>query len=207
MIRLRCFLASILLLAQVLPCNAVIIDRIAVVVNGDVVTASEISAIRQLNMHLSGLPPEPDIVQERIDHHLVLQQIVKQPPQTIPPEQVQEVIDTFVRDHGGTEEFLVFLHSIGMNYQDFETELNEQLTIQTFLALRFRPFVNVTIEEAETYYNEVYVPKLKSEGKLAPPFAACFDQIQALIVESQVQARARKWLDEIRQAATINVKE
>ena len=199
--------ALLVLITLARSASAEIIDRIAVIVNGDVIAQSEIDAIQKLGLNVSGLPAGPGALQDRIDHHLVLQQILKQPPLTVPAERVQQVIDSYVQKYGGTEEFLVFLHSIGMNYQDFDTELREQLNIQAFISLRFRPFVNVTIDEAERYYNEVFKPRYENRGQPAPPFASTFDQIQQEVVESQVQERTHKWLEEIRQSSTINVKE
>lgn len=195
----------LLLTAQ--PAPAVVIDRIAIIVNGDVVTQSELTAVEQLGLHVSALPDQDNVIQERIDHHLVLQQVAKQPPLAIPPEKVQETIDAFVKKYGGTEELLVFLNSIGMNYQDFETEVREQLSIQAFITQRFRPFADVTIDQAQQYYDEVYKLEFEKKGQTAPAFAFSFEEIQNRMIESQVRDQARKWLQEIRASSLINVKE
>lgn len=187
--------------------RAAIIDRIAAIVNADVITQSEVEAVQKLGLNVSALPSDEGVLQERIDHHLVLQQIARQPPLTVAPERVQEIVDSIVQKYGGEEEFLMFLHSIGMNYQDFDKELREQLNIQAFITLRFRPFVNVTIDEAEQYYDDVYKRRFELAGQPAPPFAVSFDQIQKEIIESQVQQRTRQWLEEIRQSANIAIKE
>lgn len=199
--------AAVLLVSLMRPAGAVIIDRIAVIVNADVVTQSEIDAIQQLGLNFSGLPPAENVLQDRINHHLVLQQISKQPPQSVAPERAQEIVDSYVQKYGGTEEFLVFLHSIGMNYEDFDRELREQLSIQAFVTLRFRPFVNVTIEEAEQYYDDVYKRRFELAGQPVPSFAISFDQIQQEMVESRVHERTAAWLEEIRRSAVINVKD
>lgn len=199
--------AAVLLVSLMRPAGAVIIDRIAVIVNVDVVTQSEIDAIQQLGLNVSGLPPAENVLQDRINHHLVLQQIAKQPPLTVAPERAQEIVDTYVQKYGGTEEFLVFLHSIGMNYEDFDKELREQLSIQAFVTLRFRPFVNVTIEEAEQYYDDSYKRRFELAGQPVPSFAVSFDQIQQELVESRVHERTAAWLEEIRKSAVINVKD
>ena len=136
----------------------------------------------------------------------MLQQLGKQPPLTISPELYKQTIDSFAQKYGGTEEFLAFLNSIGMNYQDFEKELREQLSIDAFIGLRFRPFVNVSLDEAENYYDEVYKPRFEKQGKQPPAFAIAFDDVQTEIIESQVQVQTRKWLQDLRQTAVITVK-
>src|SRR6185295_14635893 len=110
-------------------------------------------------------------------------------------------------DHGGNEEFLVFLKSIGMNYEDFENEVQEQLKIREFINLRFRPFVNVKIEEAEDYYNNVYKLEYEAEGKPAPSFAESFETIQSVLAASRVRERTNEWLDQLKKDASIYIKE
>src|ERR1700752_3838733 len=136
--------------------HSAIIDRIAAIVNDDVITESEVTSMQQLGLDITGLPKAENTLMGRIQHHLVLQQIQRQPPPTVTPEMIRDTVESFTREHGGNEELLVFLNSIGMNYEDFDNELREQLSIREFINLRFRPFVNVKIEEAEDYYNNVY---------------------------------------------------
>lgn len=199
----------LILLALVFGANntaGVMIDRIVAIVNDDVITQSELDSFRQLGLHVSGLSTDKEILDQRIDHHLMLQQIAKQPPLSITEERFQEVVDSFIKKYGNMEEFLSYLNSIGMNYQDFEKELREQLRISAFIALRFRPFVNVSIEEAQTYYDEVYKRRFELAGMQAPSFALSFDQIQQEIVDSQVKDRTEKWLTELRQSSNITIK-
>jgi peptidyl-prolyl cis-trans isomerase SurA len=184
-----------------------IIDRIAAIVNDDVITQSEVSSMEKLQLNISGLPKAESTLVDRVNHHLVVQQIQRQPPPTVTPEMIRESIESFTREHGGNEELLVFLNSIGMNYEDFENELREQLSIREFINLRFRPFVNVRIEEAEDYYNNVYKPEFEAEGKTVPSFAESFETIQSVLASSRVRERTTEWLDQLRKEASVYIKE
>ncbi|MCI0417263.1 hypothetical protein L0222_31230 [bacterium] len=187
--------------------HSVIIDRIAAIVNDDVITQSEITAIEKLVLNISGLPRAENTLVDRIHHHVVLQQIQRQPPPTVSAEMIQETVESFTREHGGNEELLLFLNSIGMNYEDFEREVREQLSIREFINLRFRPFVNIRIEEAEKYYNEVYKLELERQGKEAPSFAESFEMIQSRLAASRVQERTKEWLEQLRKESSTYVKE
>ncbi len=94
-----------------------------------------------------------------------------------------------------------------MNYSDLETEIREQLSIRKFITERFRPFVNITIEEAEQYFENTYVPRRQKEGREALPFAESFTEVQNEMVESLVQKRLSDYLEQLRQSATINIKD
>jgi hypothetical protein len=102
---------------------------------------------------------------------------------------------------------LLFLNSIGMNYEDFENEVRGQLSIREFINLRFRPFVNVKIEEAEKYYNEVYKPELEREGKPVPSFGESFEAIQSDLAASRVIERTKEWLDQMKEDSSVYIKE
>jgi hypothetical protein len=84
--------------------------------------------------------------------------------------------------------------------------VQNQLSVRKFIADRFRPFVNVTLADAQKYYDEVYVPIFEVLGKQPPTFPESFEEIQIELVESQVQDRIQEWLMEIRKNASITVK-
>jgi hypothetical protein len=187
--------------------EAVIIDRIAAIVNDHVISQSEVEAYKKLGLEISGLPEQEVPLQERINHHLVLAQIKRQPPISISEERIRETVESFTKEHGGNEEFLVFLNSVGMNFEEFYNEVREQLMIHEFINIRFRPFVNVQIEEAEKYYNETYKPALEQKGKPVPSFEESFDKIQAELARSRVKQRTLDWLAEIRRESSVYIKE
>jgi len=204
---MRSKLVLLLLLVHSTFLHAVIVDKIAAIANNNVITQSEVSASQQLNLHISGLPADKDPLQQRIDHQILLEQLTKQPPVPLTGEEVQKEIQRYSGEHGSNEQFIQFLSSIGMNYSDFENEIHEQLSIRRFIAERFRPFVNITIEEAEQYYQSTYVPRMRAAGMEVLPFAESFSEVQNEMVESLVQKRLNEWLGQLRDSATINIKD
>lgn len=201
---LFCFL---LLSGLPLISQAVIIDKIAAIVNESVITQSELDAMEKLDLRLSGLPRKNSILQERIDHHLALQQLKTQPPVLLDPEEVDSTLESFQTRQGGEEQLMIFLTSIGMNREDLVVEIRNQLSIRKFIRDRFRPFVNITIQDAEDYYEKVYKPAAEMLAKDVPPFAEIFGEIQNLMVESKVQDHIAEWLQTLRKEARVNVKD
>jgi len=187
--------------------HAVIIDRIAAIVNDDVITQSELDKAKALDLHISGLPRKDSILQERINHHLVLQQLKSQPPVIITAEEAQSAYEDYVVRRGNEELLEPFLQIAGTNRDDLMQEIRDQLSIRKFIRDRFRPFVNITIEDAEDYYEKVYKPAAEMLAKTPPPFAEVFGEIQNQMVESKVQDQLAQWLEKIRKEATINVKD
>jgi parvulin-like peptidyl-prolyl isomerase len=200
-------LCVLLFITCSLTAQAVIIDKIVAIVNESVITQSELDAIEKLDLRLSGLPRKDSVLQERIDHHLALQQLKTQPPVLLSVEEVESTLESFQIRHGGEEQLMNFLTSIGMNREDLIQEIRNQLSIRKFIRDRFRPFVNITIEDAEDYYEKVYKPAAEMLAKDVPPFAEVFGEIQNLMVESKVQDHIVEWLQNLRKQARINVKD
>lgn len=203
---MRTILVCALLLAAI-PAHAVVLDRIAAIVNDEVITQSEVYAAEQLKLQLESLPIQDSMLQERIDHHLILQQLTRQPPVQLDEEVIQAEIDSFVEAHEGKEATSRFLSSVGLTDSDLAKEIRDQITIRQFVAFRFRPFVNISLDQAEKYYEDIYVPILKSKGLEAPSFADSFDEIQSEMIQAQVQERVKTWLEELRSNANITIKE
>jgi hypothetical protein len=205
----RSRLLFLLLLALILPVslNAVVIDQIAAIVNDDVITKSEIEAMEKLDLRLSGLPRKDSTLDERIDFHLALQQLKVQPPVLLSDEDVEDTWNSLELRYGGEDELNDFLSEIGMNRQDLILEIRNQLSIRKFIRDRFRPFVNITIQDAEDYYEKVYKPAGEMLAKDVPPFAEIFPEIQNLLVESKIQDRIVEWLEQLRKESRVNIKD
>jgi parvulin-like peptidyl-prolyl isomerase len=203
----KLFLVLAIALLPPVTSQTVVVDKIAAIVNDDVITQSEVYASEKLNLEFSGLPKDKSTLENRINFHLVFQQLRNQPPVTISKDEQNRAIQTYIESHGGMDKFIEFLSAIGMNYQDFQMEVQNQLSVRKFIADRFRPFVNVTLSDAQKYYDEVYVPIFEVLGKQPPTFPESFEEIQIELVESQVQDRIQEWLMEIRKNASITVKD
>jgi parvulin-like peptidyl-prolyl isomerase len=203
----RSFYIFLLLLSSSYSASAVIIDKIAAIVNEAVITQSELESMEKLDLRLSGLPSKNSILQDRIDFHLALQQLKTQPPVLVPEEELEAAIASFQLRHGGEEELNQFLSTIGINRDDLVREIRDQLSIRKFIRDRFRPFVSITIEDAEDYYEKVYRPAGEMLAKEVPPFAEVFSEIQNLLVDSKIQEQIAGWLEEMRKEATVNIKD
>jgi|GEM_PF-2932327 len=204
---LLCVLCALCVESYRSTAQAAIIDKIAAIVNDDVITQSEVDETKDLDLKISGLPRRNSILEERIDHHLVLQQLKSQPPVLLTEEEIKAAYESFEIRHGNVELLATFLESVGMNQDDLTKEIHDQLSIRKFIRDRFRPFVNITIEDAENYYEKVYKLGAQMVEKTPPPFAEVFAEIQNQLVESRVQDQLADWLEKLRNESMISVKD
>lgn len=204
--KFRCMFLMALMFFQ-FHTEAVIIDRIAAIVNGEVITASEVEAMAKVDLNISGLPKNPDPLKARLDHHLALHELSRFHPLVLNEEDVQRAIEQYQAKYGTQEKLAEFLSNIGMEYLELTKEVRDQLTIRHAIEEKFRPFVNLTIDEAEEYYEKEYKPSLQILEREVPPFLEVFGEIQKLLLQSRIEEDIKKWLEEARAKAVINIKE
>jgi hypothetical protein len=83
--------------------------------------------------------------------------------------------------------------------------LAEQLYLSRFLDYRFRPAAQVDQEQLQKYYDEEFAPQLKARGQAVPPLEDVEDTIREVLVQRQINERARQWLDDTRDRLKIDI--
>lgn len=122
--------------------GAEIVDRIAAVVDREVITLSEAEQAAELRAlrgeHKLSMG---ELVERLIEARLVEREVNRYPEASIPQEQIDEVLDS-IRESFSSEETLA--DSQGMTLDELEELVRKQLTVQRYLERRFRPLVYVT---------------------------------------------------------------
>lgn len=111
------------------------IDRILVVVNGDIITLSDVRAARVLRL-VSGDATEPDVVQELIDRRLVLAEMRRFQAPDPGPEALAARRAEWQSRHGGDDVArLLPLAGVGTSFVD--RWLADDLRREAYLEQRF----------------------------------------------------------------------
>jgi peptidyl-prolyl cis-trans isomerase SurA len=141
-------------------------DRIAAVVNGDVILLSDIERFKNpifrglvsdLNLGIvpeGKHPTEKELLQELIMVKL-LEQDAKKKGITIPDERLQQALAVMSQSRSGSDQRLVMeLAMKGVNYSDFRRTMRRVLTIGQLLSQEVRRKLTVTEKEMQEYYKE-----------------------------------------------------
>ena len=199
--------STLLLLVAALACDGDLIDRIAVTVGNSVITESEI--VRQIRITALLNDEQPDLTPEnkrRTAERLVEQTLIRREigtsqylPSTVGG--IEETYGAFRKRWRSDGEYKATLEARKLTDAEVRDAFRWQLTFLDFVALRFRPGVQVAEDEMREYYNL----QVASKGDIS--FDEARPRIEEALTEERVNAALDRWLGQARTQTRIIYKE
>ena len=91
----------------------------------------------------------------------------------------------------------------GLNEEDVESRIDQEIQTLRFIDLRFRSEVRVGPRAIQTYYETKFAPEMRKKGLAPPPVERVQDQIEAILREERVNALISEWLKTLRTQSRI----
>ena len=171
-----------------------ILDRIIAVVEGHIITLSDVRQERQIRMQLREQIPadEQALAREMVDNYLIDRQSADFAGLDVSPEEVEEELRVFVPQ--------------GTPSQAMRDAVTLRIRIAKFFDLRFQQFIRPTDEEIKNYYDGMFVPEAKSRGvNPVPALTDVVDAIRNNLIQEQRNREIDMWLAGIHKRSTIEV--
>lgn len=189
--------------------SATIVDRIAIVVNQQVITEVQLDEEVRVTALLNHQPVRRDqqtrrgaaarlIQQELVRHEMELNQYPL--PDTA---QLDAAFAEAAGQLGGREAIETQLAAYQLNDAILKDHLRFQLTLVKFIDFRFRPDVDVSEADLRDYYDRELVKWKQSHAGAPPTFENSRASIEKAISDERVESAMSSWLDEARRDATI----
>jgi len=105
----------------------------------------------------------------------------------------------------GPESFRKALEEFGLEEVDLRPYIEEKLVFRKVLDSRFNQRAPVTIKEIEAYYQDVYVPEEKREGRVPAPMIQVLDRIETQIQELKREEQIAAWIGNLKAQADIRI--
>jgi parvulin-like peptidyl-prolyl isomerase len=196
--------------ALVMGFQAEIIDRIAVTLDNQVITASEITLEIHLTEFLNGDPLDfTPAARRKAADRLIEQKLVRREMQlgqyTQPSlEEVGPMLQQIqAQRFHGAKEYHQALVKYGISEDELKAHLLWQLSLLRFIDVRFRPGVQVTDDEIRAYFDQ----HLSELEKQAPAGKVTLDdvqdQIRRILTNQGVDRQLDDWLAEVRKRTRI----
>lgn len=160
------FLISMSVLVPTYTAHAVIIDRIVAIVNGDVITLSELSTALEpvkKRIEASARPVEREkiladakkMVLDRLIENLLIDQEAKKSGIIVKDEEVRDAIQDFVsRRNISIDDLIKDLGKEGISFEDYKKEVKDHLLKMKLLRREVRSRITVSDEEIGNYYHK-----------------------------------------------------
>lgn len=207
--------AGLLLRPSPASAQARLVDCVAAVVNGDIISRFDVDVAEAFRLFPAAAAgkasPQGDTAARRaallehlIDQKLVLDQFK---PAAAPPD--PEATDAEWRGilaRAGADAVRKALDRFGMTEADLRPYLEARALYRRILDNRFRRTVSVSLREIEAYYEETYTAARKAEGREPRPLVEVLDALEAEIKKTKVEAAAAAWIDALRDQADVEIR-
>jgi parvulin-like peptidyl-prolyl isomerase len=199
----------IFLIAASAMMQAVVIDRIAVVIGKSIVKQSDIDRDMRVTEFLNGEPLKLDAAARKAAANRLIDQVfirreimLRDYPQATVKDAERQLANLRKEKYRSDEAFSQALRRYGLDPLELRTQFQWQLTVLQFIDARFRPAAYVSDSEIETYYREHGAALRRQTGKTS--LADLRQDITNLITGEKVNKLFFTWLDEQRKDAKIN---
>lgn len=185
-------------LAAVPFAQAVIVDRVAIIVGNAIVKDSDIDEDLRVTAFLNGeslmfnQAARKKAASRLIDQALIRKEIQSGDYPSAPVAEAQNVLANLKKRFPDQAVYKKALASHGIDEDEVKDRLLWQLTVLRFIDGRFRPAALVTDEDVEKYYNQ-HQQQLRAANPGKP---ATLDALRAQIQDTLTGERVNELLDE-----------
>ncbi|MCA1601349.1 MAG: hypothetical protein LC776_06800 [Acidobacteria bacterium] len=206
----------LLLLCCILPSSAhaqEVVDRMVATVNAgvrtDLITYSDLLWQLALQPNTSLANPSSEDLNRALrlvtDQRLILQEAEKLPALAPTEDEIRNARDQLVKVFPSLAEFQQRLLRVGLTSLKLDEILEQRVRIEKYLDFRFRNFVLISQKEIADYYQDVYVPRLRSRspGQIIPTLEEARSEIERTLTEAKIESATDAFLDSARERAEI----
>lgn len=191
--------------------GAEVVDRMVAVVNGDLITHSDLLWQLALEPDTPLDSPRSEDLQralERlIEQRLLFVEAHKLPHIEPKGEEVERALAELARRFASQAELQARLARVGLTAERLREIVSERVEIEKYIEFRFGSFTIITSQDVADYYRRSYVPRFRqrSPGRIVPKLEEVSAEIEKTLREDKVATDLTDYLDESRRGAEITI--
>jgi hypothetical protein len=199
------------LLLSLLPLHAEIIDRIAVSVGNQAITASQVDREIRVTAFLNRTQPDfsptarRSTAERMVEQKLVLRELENSRYPAPAESEVEPILEKFKKDNfASDDEYRRALAAAGITAQDLMDSEIWQRRLLLFIDVRFSPGVQVSDQEIQDYFMRVVEPAALAAHPGQPVALEAYrQQIEDKLKGEQVNKQLTTWLSNARQRTEV----
>jgi len=205
----KLFLIGILA-AAALPMPAAVVDRIAAVVDRQVLTVSEVGQMVELRFFARAPGQGEDeyrraVLEALIAQALRFRDVERFGAQDIPKDSIEARLREIAARFGSPAEFDAATRRAELTPDEVRALIKRQLQVEAYIQERFSPLIFVSTDEIETYYRGPWSDQRRARGLDIPPLAQVTEEIRSLLKSSRLQEEIEKWTSQLRARANVDI--
>ena len=191
--------------------NAQLVDRVAAVVNDEVITLSDLEwAIGYKRLSIPGDPAAREellraTLNQLVEQKLIAAEAAATPGLEVSLPEIEQRIEAYRAQFASTLDFESHLGQLGMSDNDLHDLVSRQLTVLQFVKLRFEPFVVILPDQIEAFYRTRFLPQLGVRVELAPPLSLVEEQIRQILQVEMTTQDLDEWMVNTRRRSRVRL--
>ncbi|HEX8169665.1 MAG TPA: hypothetical protein VF824_03895 [Thermoanaerobaculia bacterium] len=199
----------LLLLLLALPASAVTVDRIAAVIDRQVLTVSEISQMVEIRFFARTSTSEDDYRHDVLDaliaQALRFRDVERFGAQDIPRDTIEARIVEMQHRFASPAEFEAAVARAELTMDEVRALAKRQLQVEAYIQERFAPLVFVSDEDIEAYYRGPWAEQRRARGLAMPPLGEVREEVRAAARASRLEQETASWTTQLRARANVDV--
>jgi parvulin-like peptidyl-prolyl isomerase len=181
--------------------HAQVIDRVMAVVNGGVITQSDVEAVRRFG--LMPAAPATELVEQLIDRRLTVAEVNRYAPPQPAPALVDARLGDVRRRFASEEAFARALAEVGLSQDQVRAYVRDDLRIESYVRQRFGAAYQPPDTDILQYYR-TRTEEFTRNGVLLS-YGEAYDDARAALIAQRRQQQIQDWLAGLRRRANIVV--
>ncbi|HEY2828891.1 MAG TPA: hypothetical protein VGJ88_02155 [Thermoanaerobaculia bacterium] len=201
---------AILLFAIAIPAHAGTVDRVAAVIDKQVITVSEVSQMVELRFFPRNQGESEDDFRHRILDALIAQalkfrDVERFGAEDIPKDSIEARVTEIAKRFPTPADLDAALNRVELTPDELRALVKRQLQVEAYVQERFAPLVFVSNDEIATYYRGTWSQQRRQRGLAIPPLAEVREEIRTLLRASRLQEEIEKWTTQLRDRANVDI--
>lgn len=192
-----------------LPAPAVTVDRIAAVIDRQVITVSEVSQLVGVRFFPRRNQNEDEYRREALENLIAqalrYRDVERFGAEDIPRDSIEARLKEIQNRFASPTEFDAALLAAELTLDEVRSLIRRQMQVEAYIQERFAPLIFIPNEEIEAYYRGPWSQQRRERGLAIPPLSEVREEIRASLKSSRLQKDIEDWTSQLRQRANVDV--
>ena len=186
------------------------VDRIAALVDRQVLTVSEITQMEEIRFFPRAAGQSDGdyrhaILDDLIAQALRYRDVERFGAADVSKDAIEARLLEIEKRFASPAEFDTAVQRAELTLDEVRALIKRELQVENYIQERFAPMIGVSTDEIETYYHGPWTQERRRRGLPVPPLADVQDELRTELKSSRLQQEIDKWTAELRSHANVDI--
>ena len=189
---------------------AAVVDRIAALVDQQVITVSEVSQMWEIRFFPRTAGQNDDdyrhfILDSLISQALRYRDVERFGAEDIPKDSIEARLLDIQKRFASPAEFTAATQRAELTLDEVRALVKRQLQVEAYIQERFAPMIFISNDEIATYYRGAWSQQRRQRGLAIPALTEVTEEIRTLLKSTRLQDEIDQWTGQLRARANVDV--